>query len=113
MTKAQTADLLAAIDRAKVKSEATFVIPTSVLAELLEGYLDRGEEIVELEEEICDLDLDQVTEAQLEAQGVACYRVSDGQVFVFSEAVLAELLTKARESGTGKAILFVRRGAEA
>lgn len=50
--------------------------------------------------------------AQLEAQGVGCVRVSDGQVFVFTARVLEELLAKALEND-GMAMVFVKRGAEA
>jgi hypothetical protein len=43
---------------------------------------------------------------QLKMQGVASYKVKDGEVFVFSREMLTHLLAKAQESG--KVVLFVK-----
>ncbi len=45
-------------------------------------------------------------EAQIAAQGVASYKVSDGEVFVFTSAVLEGFLEAAREKG--RVIVFVK-----
>lgn len=45
--------------------------------------------------------------------GVVSYRVEDGHVFVFEEALLEKLLNKARNNESHKVIIFVKRGAEA
>jgi len=45
-------------------------------------------------------------EYQLKTQGVASYRVSDGEVFVFSTATLEKLLEQSRTAG--KVIVFVK-----
>ena len=57
--------------------------------------------------------LAELAAAQIESQGAACVRVEDGHVFIFTRALLEELLAKAIESGEDKAILFVRSGAVA
>lgn len=57
-------------------------------------------------------DLGDVVDSQIAQQGTACIRVKDGQVFVFTTATLEALLLKSIESGTGKAIVFVKAGAE-
>jgi hypothetical protein len=43
---------------------------------------------------------------QIESQGVATYKVKDGEVFVFSVAMLEKLYKAAQE--TGKAVVFVK-----
>jgi hypothetical protein len=46
------------------------------------------------------------SEYQLDTQGVATYKVSDGEVFVFTTALLEKLLEQSR--GRGKVIVFVK-----
>lgn len=48
---------------------------------------------------------------QADEAGVSYAAVSDGHVFTFTTAVLERLLAKSRV--TGKAILFIQRGARA
>jgi hypothetical protein len=43
---------------------------------------------------------------QIETQGVASYKVSDGEVFVFTSALLEKLLEKSREQG--RVVVFVK-----
>lgn len=43
---------------------------------------------------------------QLENQGVASYKVDDGEVFVFSTAILEKMLEQSRAQG--KVIVFVK-----
>ena len=45
-------------------------------------------------------------EMQLKTQGVATYKVDDGEVFVFSTETLQKLLDKSKDSG--HAIVFVK-----
>lgn len=45
-------------------------------------------------------------EMQLKQQGVASYKVDDGEVFVFSTAMLEKMLETSREQG--KVIVFVK-----
>ena len=51
-------------------------------------------------------DINQDVEAQLQAQGVAAYKVSDGEVFVFTKETLQGLLEASQESG--RVILFIK-----
>jgi hypothetical protein len=46
------------------------------------------------------------SEYQLETQGIATYKVSDGEVFVFSTALLEKLLKQSQAQG--KVIVFVK-----
>jgi len=43
---------------------------------------------------------------QLDSQGLACYRVKDGQIFLFTRAVLLKLLEKTEKAD--HAVLFVK-----
>jgi hypothetical protein len=45
-------------------------------------------------------------EVQLKTQGVASYKVDDGEVFVFSTAILEKMLEQSRDQG--KVIVFVK-----
>lgn len=47
-------------------------------------------------------------EDQIERQGMAAYKVEDGEVFVFTKAILATLLKNAAK--TGRVILFMKTG---
>ncbi len=47
-------------------------------------------------------------EFQIKQQGVASYKMVDGEVFVLTTATLERLLTKAIESGKGRCVLFVK-----
>lgn len=51
-------------------------------------------------------DLTEDIEYQLKAQGVASYKVDDGEVFVFSTAVLEKLLEQSKDKG--RVIVFVK-----
>jgi tRNA A37 threonylcarbamoyladenosine synthetase subunit TsaC/SUA5/YrdC len=53
-----------------------------------------------------DIAEDAVT--QIKQQGAASYQVKDGQVFIFTTKTLEALLAAAIESGTGKAMVFVK-----
>jgi hypothetical protein len=50
---------------------------------------------------------------QVERQGAASVRVSDGHVFVFSTTMLETLLARSFENEDGLVMVFVKRGAEA
>ena len=50
---------------------------------------------------------------QLEAQGVGCIRLDDGQAFFFTRPKLEELLAKAIENEDGIVMVLVKRGPEA
>lgn len=60
---------------------------------------------------IDDNQLSEVIKDQLKSQGVASFRVKDGQVFIFSLKTLEKLLKAAQEDG--RAMVFVKKGAEA
>ncbi len=51
-------------------------------------------------------DLQEDISMQLDTQGLACYRVNDGQVFLFTKRVLLKLLETAEKSD--HAVLFVK-----
>jgi len=51
-------------------------------------------------------DINQDVEAQIEAQGMAAYKVSDGEVFVFTKEILASFLEASQESG--RVIVFIK-----
>lgn len=57
-----------------------------------------------------DLELSEDIERQIEAQGAALYKVSDGEVLVLTVNLLQRLLSVASED---RVILFIKRGAEA
>lgn len=57
-----------------------------------------------------DLELSEDIERQIEAQGAALYKVSDGEVLVLTVNLLQRLLSIASED---RVILFIKRGAEA
>lgn len=57
-----------------------------------------------------DLELSEDIERQIEAQGAAIYKVSDGEVLVLTVNLLQRLLSVASED---RVILFIKRGAEA
>lgn len=46
-------------------------------------------------------------EQQIQMQGVAAYKVSDGEVFVFTAQLLEQLLEKAKE-GDGRTVVFIQ-----
>lgn len=48
---------------------------------------------------------------QIEQQGTACYKVDDGEVFMFTTATLEKLLARSQE--TGKVIVFIKTRATA
>jgi hypothetical protein len=50
-------------------------------------------------------------EAQIEAQGMAAYKVSDGEVFVFTTKTL-ESFTEASQK-TGRVVVFIKTRAQA
>ena len=58
--------------------------------------------------------ISELVEDQLRAQGCGCVRVGDGQVFVFTRAILEKLLAAAIEYGETNddelAMLFVKSG---
>lgn len=56
--------------------------------------------------------IDELSEAQIQAQGCASFRCADGQIFVFTKSLLEKLLTKALESGQDRCVVFVKAGAE-
>lgn len=51
-----------------------------------------------------------ILETQMDSQGVGCIRVKDGQVFLFSERTLQNLLEQAKASPEKKALVFVKAG---
>ena len=53
-----------------------------------------------------EVSLSENLEEQLRMQGVASYRVDDGEVFVFTKETLETLLESARERG--RVIVFVQ-----
>jgi hypothetical protein len=53
-------------------------------------------------------DIENDMEFQISQQGVATYKVKDGEVFVFTTEMLEDLLAKSIESGVGKALVFVK-----
>lgn len=53
--------------------------------------------------------LDEIAEAQIQAQGCASFRCADGQVFVFTRTLIETLLAKAIESGQDRAVVFVKK----
>lgn len=58
-------------------------------------------------------DLIQDVELQIQQQGVASYKVSDGEVFVFTTATLEKLLQVSQKSEQGRAIVFVKTRSQA
>lgn len=60
-----------------------------------------------------DEQIQALIEAQIEAHGAACIRVSDGSIFVFSLPVLQELVKAAVSHETQRAVLFIKSGSEA
>ncbi len=51
-------------------------------------------------------DVNEDVEAQIEVQGMAAYKVSDGEVFVFTTEILAGFLEASQESG--RVIVFIK-----
>ena len=51
-------------------------------------------------------DINEDVEAQIAVSGVAAYKVSDGEVFVFTKEILAGLLEASQESG--RVIVFIK-----
>jgi hypothetical protein len=60
-----------------------------------------------------DNDLAEVIDTQIQAQGVACFKVSDGQVFIFTIDTLERLLAGAKSHPSQVAKVFVKSGASA
>jgi hypothetical protein len=58
-------------------------------------------------------DLQQDVERQIEAQGAAAYKVSDGHILVLTLAMLEKLLAATIESKTDRVVLFIKHGAQA
>lgn len=50
-------------------------------------------------------------EAQIESQGMAAYKVTDGEVFVFTTKTLETFLESSKK--TGRLVVFIKTGAVA